>query len=826
MRHVLVTRPRMAATVALLAVASIVAPTLDGASARSGGVRRGECQSQKPVEASRLSRGVSCQQALVRLSPGRTYEIMATGSLKVATFGAASLVVDRERPVAFRASSAALVVLSHGHGLWRLRHFSSSVLPPGDSESPVRPKCHGSPPTLRRGVLKTELAVYGDGASALGAAVSAARHCVPVALLSPDGGVGGMLSSGQIGVTDSNPSFDWQDTPVSGPVGNGKLVESTAWSTAGGLLGEFRARLARLQPAPHSLEESLRYEPKQGVSVVNQLLRSSAPMLRIFRNTTISGATMAGKHVADIDTVGGMKGRVIARYWIDGSDAGELIGALKLPYKLGVETPADPAGDGDVMAYAYRWTAIESATGIFPAQAPEYYALNKANFDAQLPALWSAYVQPAGISPNASYAVQPFRLLSPRGRISGGPTDALAEPLTGLVPPGRPPEKWDVNNGLNDLETTLITEDLRANPSVPGLFARNHIPDPYTSAPFNPAWADVPFIEDETRLSSTDRTQLVGLVEDAVKARALGLLYYIRSGDMQTRLRELPGGTGVTVRSNWSVDNQLGTRDGLPPLMYQREGRRVVADYTETIHDLCPTQPAVVGFTYGCTAPPRYLGDAIAVGDSPADDRETGLTSPTVEKLQAPYQVSFHSLIPQGSTGLLVGSAIGVDRLAFGALRTDPLRLMVGDALGDAVALAAKSKVTNFQSLNMMGLRDMLADDYQPTSFVPWVPTTSVAGSWKDLELARTMQILLDHDWLSTAESGLVDPSKVASPGLPLTGPLAERLRASRTGDSCVSRRLGGQANGVVTMSKLLGMSQPGTASVGDAYTLLAWCML
>lgn len=813
--------PRRRALAFALALTLVVAAFASVPAASLGRAVRVRCQTRASVPISSVARGVACPELLVRLSPGRAYELLPRGAMHVAALGAARLIVDPRRPVVFRASQSLLTVLARGRGSWRLRAARLSALSPGDSEDPARTACPGRRrPLVRSGVLSADVAVYGDGAAALGAALSAARRCLSVALISPDAGVGGMLAPGQIGFTDSNPAFTWSDTPISAPTVNGQLAPDTAWSAAGGLLRELRSRIAQLQPPPHSLEESLRYEARVGGGAIQQLLLAAGPMLRVFRNTSLAGATLRAGRVARVEVTGGFSGRVAARYWVDGSDTGELVGALKLPYRLGSESPAAPNGDGDVMAYAYRWTAIEGESGAFPRQAPEYYALNKANFDTQLSQVWPEYMRAAAIAPGSAYAVQPLRMLNPLGRLTGSPNESEA----GLAPAG-PAQTWDVNNGLNDLETTLITEDLRTNPAVPALFARNRLPDPYLHGAFNPAWADIPFVQDQAQLAPADRAQLVALIEDAVKARALGLLYYIRSGDMLARLHQLPGAANVSLRANWSIDNQLGTPDGFPVLMYQREGRRVLAESTETIQDLCPGQPPAPGLDYACALPPQALPDSIAIGDDPVDVRQSGLSAPTVEKLLAPYEVSFHALIPQGTTGLLVGGAVGADRLAYGALRADPLRLMIGGAIGDAIALASQRHSASFQRLNLTALRDTLADDYQPTTFVRWAPSAGAGGSWSDLELARAMQLLIDHGSLSAAQAAQL------SPGLALTGALAGQLRASSTRAACIARYLGSRRvratglAGAISLSSLLGAKQAGPATLGDGYLLLAWCL-
>lgn len=760
----------------------------------------------------------------VGVSVGKTYRITVSGPGSVGVFGGAEAVVTRSQPVDVTARSATLALVPNGQaGDIRLTRVPRSPL-----DVPVRRKCVGASAPRQAGrVMSADLVVIGAQASGLGAAVAAARRCLSVILVSAEPVVGGMLSAGQIGFTDGTPVFYWPERTRAAGFPNGEVPSYTSWSTAGGLWLEFRERVAIASGLPAAaMSHTERYEPRFGKVAANGLI-ANLPTLHVLYSTTLRDATLTNGRIDHADVVGGWSGTLKARYWVDGTDAGDLVAAAGLPYNMGEQDADHPNGTNEVMSYAYRWTAVEQdVPGMFPTAPPMYYALNKPLYVSATPGRWAAYQQDFEIPDGAAYSVHPFRLFNNQGRLTGV-ADAPLATSSGGPTPGAPPEEWDVNAGVNDASSYSIGRMLASNPDVLTLFGRYGMPNPYASPATSGSWSNISYVEDERTLSDADRLFLIARIQEAVKARAFGFLWYVRSGDLLQQLHKLPGAANVTVRSHWSISNQLGTPDGMPSLMYQREGRRVVGEGYETVTDICPTYAAdSQRADRVCQSAPPYMSDAIAVGDYFSDIHETGTQPPQDFTLPFPHTVSFRALIPKGTTGLLVGSAISADRVTYSAFRVDPLRLMIGTAVGEAVAQAVATNNPRFQSLDVRRLRSTLADDYQPTFYTQWAPSwNSARQAWSGFEVAKAIQKLVAMGWLSHAFGPTPpDGTTILNPSIPLGGNAGLELWREVRGNAGVPAKPPWNVTiGKVTMlATLTGTHVAGVATVGDAYIWLA----
>jgi hypothetical protein len=675
-----------------------------------------------------------------------------------------------------------------------------------------------SPPTSGGGAIRADVAVVGADAAGLAAAVVAARRCLSVVLTTPDPIPGGMMTAGQIGFVDGSPVVDWPELPGSAAP-NGAIRTGDGWGTTGGFWYTLRRLIAAARGQPGDLEQTIRFEPRVTVAAVQQLV-ASLPNLLVLTKTTLVAAHRAGSRVGFVTVRGGFDGTIRARYWVDGSDAGELVGALKLPYDLG--NPGRAGGDGVVQAYTYRWTAVEGdVPGAYPTAPPQYYGVNRSPYRAITEHVWPIYERDFGVPASSAYAVNPFRLFNNQGRLNG-PQQLPVNAQTGAPDPASPPEIWDVNSGANDARNVDIAAMLASDQDVASFFAARGSRDPYVGPNPTLAWCDVPWVEDRSGLDPAGAAFIVGKIEGAVKARALGLLWYIRSGDLLKRLHELPGGRNVSVRSSWSVLNELGSPDGMPYDMYQREGRRVDAVRNVSIYDLCPSFDADVSSGTGeCSTPPRYFSDGIAVSDFDLDIHDTAFTGPVNLGLPWPHQVPFRALIPRGTTGLLVGGAIGADRLAYGALRVDPLRMMIGTAIGEAVAQAAKAGLSSFQKLDVERLRETLADDDQQTAFTDVAPVMA-DGHLGLVSQARVMQKLIARGtlvlrWNRAPAYGVALPSPAA--------PMVRSVRAAldRAIAGCPRSALPweGDSATVTSLRRLRRTAEDVPATAGDAYRWL-----
>ncbi|SFI88557.1 FAD dependent oxidoreductase [Paenibacillus sp. UNC496MF] len=621
-----------------------------------------------------------------------------------------------------------------------------------------------------------DLAVVGCHSSGFAAGVTAARHGLRVALICKEKIAGGMLTAGQIGFVDGSPLFSWYELPGSELNNlNGEIMKDrSSWSLTGGIWKEFRERLAA-----KNLELTERFEPSQAIKVVNRMI-SEEKKLKVFYESYPTAVNKKTDHdgnttISSIQVGGKWEGKIVASYWIDGSDTGELISLAKLPYHMGNEAGGGGLGDQAVMDYSYRWTAVENSSGYYPTTPPKYYEVNVKDYQAAAKERWNPYKQAMGITDDQNYEVHPLRLFNNQGRLTGSSKDNVGNPVNhaspGGIPDKSPVQKWDVNGGMNSAGSLAIAKMLRTNAEVVEVFRRNNIAFPYGQV-IDHKWTNISFIQDTVLLNSKDKDMLVSEIQSAVKFRALGFLWFIRSGDLERALKSFPGGKNIKVRSDWSISIENKNQpDGMPELMYQREGRRIVSEYFETIYDLCPTYDKDVLTDRVCHSDPLQLKDSIAISDYPMDIHGTNGLPPKSFVLPKPHQLSFRTTIPVKTSGLLVGSALGVDREAFGSFRTEPFRLAVGGALGEAVVLAMESKTLNFSKINITQLQLRLAENAQDSIYYPYRDWNQQEKAWTNAGTAKAIQKLLIVGWISMNDlTGDLNPNNA------LTGTRGKKL--------------------------------------------------
>jgi hypothetical protein len=678
------------------------------------------------------------------VQPGVGYELQASRG-SVAAFGAGSGYASPGLPLRFVADSSTLILGSAGP--------TASVQLSRGASAQV-----GRPPQVAAGTLTADVAVIGGDAGGLGAAVTAARRGLRVVLVSAASAPGGMLTVGGVGFADGNPTLGWPET-LAGKDADASIPAYTGWSTAGGVWRDFQDELAHAGAPGYGAPVS-RWTQQQGVVAAGRLtgrLRS----LRVLNRTSLSSVIAADGRILSATVTGGWTGSIRAKVWIDGSDDGQLVGAMNVPAALGVDD-GTPNGSGSVMAYAYRWTAVEGA-GVAPQTAPPYYAINRLDYRGATAERWPDYQRAYEIPAGSNYLVNPFRLFNASGRLSGAPTDLQVDPATGA--PTAPGVSWIVNGAMNDASSTWIARLLASNPTVSAFFASRGIANPYSSGA-HPEWSDVDWVQFRAPLNSEDRQFLVSTITDAVRAKALGVLWYVRSGDMLQKLRTLPGGSNLALRSDWGA---VGVSpDGLSEVMYRREGLRVAGVTRLAISDLCPTYSAdsASGVCQTGQIPWRT---SVAIADYSADIHGTANERPSNFALVRPYGIPITALIPAGYSNVLVTGAVSADRPAYAALRVDTTRLMLGTAAGEAASQAVERGV-DLSRLDIPALRAALAQrDRQASAFNQWSPRWD-GGRWRDDGVASAVQRLyayggLRFAWASVPDDGstLVDPREPLS---------------------------------------------------------------
>jgi hypothetical protein len=172
------------------------------------------------------------------------------------------------------------------------------------------------------------------------------------------------------------------------------------------------------------------------------------------------------------------------------------------------------------------------------------------------------------------------------------------------------------------------------------------------------------------------------------KNKALGFVYY-----MQTKLGYKNLGIAY---------DEFPTKDHLPFIPYNREGRRVKGLVRYTVNDIL--QPF--------TQEDKLFKTSISVGDYPIDHHiEESFKVPPIDFPRIPsFGVPVGCLIPKDVDGMIVAEkGISVSNLVNGATRLQPCVLLTGQAAGIMAAYCAENN-TEPKNINIRKIQQELLD--------------------------------------------------------------------------------------------------------------------
>jgi hypothetical protein len=203
-------------------------------------------------------------------------------------------------------------------------------------------------------------------------------------------------------------------------------------------------------------------------------------------------------------------------------------------------------------------------------------------------------------------------------------------------------------------------------------------------------------------------------VWEKTKAHTLGVFYFLQNDE-----KVLPAIQQEMKHWNLPKD-EFEEYDNFPPLIYVREGRRLVGEYIYTQKDGTREK--------GSTRAPAFK-NAVAIGDYSFNSHGTYYTCDRelLGNLSAgtrPFQIPYPVMLPGKVEGLLVPVAVSSSRVGFGAIRMEPSWTALGQAAGLAAAQAVKEKiepravdVTALQlRLHELGAKTFYASDVEPGS--------------------------------------------------------------------------------------------------------------
>ncbi|HLJ56680.1 MAG TPA: FAD-dependent oxidoreductase, partial [Chthonomonadaceae bacterium] len=158
-------------------------------------------------------------------------------------------------------------------------------------------------------------------------------------------------------------------------------------------------------------------------------------------------------------------------------------------------------------------------------------------------------------------------------------------------------------------------------------------------------------------------------IDKLYRDRALGYLYYIQTEQGQKQIG-LP-------------DDEYRDSGGFPPLLYVREGRRIVGEQTPVEADITKTRD-------------RTHPESVGLGDYPMDShavrRKTDWTTPDMGEGEwwlyqytPTHELPLGVIVPKALDNVFVTTAVSSTHVSFGTYRLEPVRI----AFGQAAAIAA-----------------------------------------------------------------------------------------------------------------------------------------
>lgn len=172
-----------------------------------------------------------------------------------------------------------------------------------------------------------------------------------------------------------------------------------------------------------------------------------------------------------------------------------------------------------------------------------------------------------------------------------------------------------------------------------------------------------------------------GRIEQIYKDHVLGYLYYIQTEQGQKQVG-LP-------------DDEYRDTGGFPPLLYVREGRRIIGDQLPNEMD--------VTLARSYSRP-----ESIGIGDYPMDSHavrpKTDWNTPDMGEgewwlyKQTPvHQLPIGVMVPRDLENVFVTTAVSSTHVSFGTYRLEPVRMAFGQAAGIAAALCIRFHLTAHQ---------------------------------------------------------------------------------------------------------------------------------
>jgi hypothetical protein len=511
---------------------------------------------------------------------------------------------------------------------------------------------------------EADVVVYGATPGGVCAAVAAAREGAQVALVEPMNLVGGMMSSG-LSFSDSN---------------------QTDRRTLKGLFEEIHLRIAA-DYAKRGIKLNYdvtvkdnakwTYEPHVAEQVFNDLLREAG--VKVLLGQQLTGVEKEGARITKLRTD---KDEFTAKQFIDATYEGDLMAAAKVSCVIGREgkgvyheplaghqfpkprvadSPRDEAGE-----------LLDSINGVGAGHDETDGKIMTYSWRISMtndPANMVPMMKPPGYDP--------ARFELARRLLRGGAKPVMVGLDLYPVPATTGTGKVDVNNGIGrQISMGMPGENWKWPEATPAERAR---------------------------------------IWQRHKDYALEFIWFLQHDE------SLPEAVRKPVMGYGLSKDEFAASDHWPPVLYIREGRRMVGEYVMTQRDV--RQDIAKPDSVGISSFPIDSHDCQRVAGAEGGWVNEGTIFPVHmkgTKYGQPHQVPYRSLTPKRAecSNLLVPVCLSASHVAFSSIRVEPTWMMLGQSSGIAAALCVKAACAT-QDLPVAKLQEALRKSGQVLDLLP-----------------------------------------------------------------------------------------------------------
>ena len=499
--------------------------------------------------------------------------------------------------------------------------------------------------------LGCDIAIVGGGVGGFAAALAALRNGMRVILTEETDWLGGQLTS-QAVPPDEHPWIEQFGCTRSYRDYRNAV---RAYYRDHYPLTEAARSNPLLNPGNGSVSR-LTHEPRVSVAVLSGMLAPfvGSGQLTVLLEHVPEQVDVSGDHVRAVivrDVRRGVKRTIVAKYFLDATELGDLLPLAGVEFVTGAESQAQTgeehapttANPHDIQSFTYCLAIDYLVDQDHTIEKPAEYAK------------WRSYVPaltPPWTGPLLSWTMCDPRTLKPR--------NAFFEPNPGDI----------ARSGLNLWLYRRIAD--RTN-FEPGLYKSDIT---LVNWPQNDFWLG--------DLVNADPKQRAELLNHA-KQLSLSLLYW-----MQTEAPRPDGARGWKgLRLRKDI---VGTEDGLAKAAYIRESRRIQAEFTILEQHVGTEMRKRAVAKSGGDLTAEVFPDSVGIGCYRIDLHPAAGGTNYIDISSLPFQIPLGALIPHRMENLIPACKnIGTTHITNGCYRLHPVEWNIGEAAGAVAAYAIQS---------------------------------------------------------------------------------------------------------------------------------------